>query len=87
MSESPFTAAPVNSQEKPILDSLLVIRDKLLLLKEDKSTHVKSQDVLPIYEEVIQQVHALNEARANKRLELNRGRSQEQPDSVSRIGY
>jgi hypothetical protein len=76
MSDSPFSTAPLDPREKPILESLLVIRDKLLLLKEDKSTHVKSADVLPLYEEVIEQVHKLNDVRADKHLELNRGGSQ-----------
>jgi len=72
MSESPFTTAPLDPREKPILDALLVIRDKLLLLKEDKSTHVKSADVLTLYEAVVEQVHALNDIRAGKHLEQNR---------------
>ena len=76
MSDSPFSIAPLDPREKPILESLLVIRDKLLLLKEDKSTHVKSADVLPLYEEVIEQVHKLNDVRADKHLALNRGGSQ-----------
>jgi hypothetical protein len=55
MADSPLLSAPLTAQEKPILDRLLQIRDKLLLLKQDKSTYVKSADVLPLYEEVINQ--------------------------------
>ena len=55
MADSPLLSAPLTAQEKPILDKLLQIRDKLLLLKQDKSTYVKSTDVLPLYEEVIDQ--------------------------------
>lgn len=73
MSDSPYSTAPLDPREKPILDALLVTRDKLLLLKEDKSTHVKSADILPLYEQVIEQVHKLNDVRAEKHLELNRG--------------
>jgi len=87
MSDSPFTTAPLDIRERPILDSLLVTRDKLLLMKEDKSTHVKSSDVLPLYEQVIEQVHALNEVRAEKRLELNRGWPQDQAYKESGIRY
>ena len=73
MSESPFASAPLDPREKPILQSLLEVRDKLLLLKQDKSTYVKSQDILPIYEDVIAQVHKINEVRtADHRLEENR---------------
>ena len=75
MSDSPFAAPPLDPREKPILESILIIRDKLLLLKQDKSTYVKSQDVLPLYEQVIEQVGKLNEIREDgqKQLELNRG--------------
>lgn len=55
MADSPMLSAPLTAQERPILDKLLQIRDKLLLLKQDKSTYVKSADVLPLYEEVINQ--------------------------------
>jgi hypothetical protein len=73
MSDSPYSTAPLDPREKPILDTLLVTRDKLLLLKEDKSTHVKSADVLPLYEQVIEHVQKLNDVRVEKHLELNRG--------------
>jgi len=72
MADSPITHAPVTAQEKPILDKLLLIRDKLLLLKQDKSTYVKSQDVIPPYEEVIEQVHLLNDVRGPHHLVQNR---------------
>ncbi|OCT52124.1 hypothetical protein CLCR_08497 [Cladophialophora carrionii] len=72
MSDSPITTAPVGPQEKPILEKLLLIRDKLLLLKQDKSTYVKSSDVLPLYEEVIEQVSILNEVRGPEHLLQNR---------------
>lgn len=75
MSDSPFAAAPLDPREKPVLESILIIRDKLLLLKQDKSTYVKSQDVIPLYEQVIEQVGKLNGIREDvqKQLELNRG--------------
>jgi hypothetical protein len=72
MSDSPVTHAPVPAQEKPILDKLLLIRDKLLLLKQDKSTYVKSQDVIPLYDQVIEQVHTLNDVRGPDHLVQNR---------------
>ena len=72
MSDSPVTHAPVTSQERPILDKLLLVRDKLLLYKSDKSTYVKSQDILPLYENVIEQVHLLNDARGPDHLVQNR---------------
>ena len=73
MSDSPFIQAPTDPREKPILEHLVETRDKLLLLKQDRSTYVKSQDVMPLYDEVIKQVQALNEIRTEKQLEQNRG--------------
>ena len=75
MSDSPFTHHPLDPREHPILDSLTHIRDKLLLLKQDRSTYVKSQDVMPLYEEVIEQVYKLNNIRVEVGLEQNRGTS------------
>ena len=72
MCDSPVAVAPVSAQEKPILDQLLLIRDKLLLLKEDKSTYVKSADVLPLYDQTIDQIHALNDVRGPDHLVVNR---------------
>ncbi|KIW18764.1 hypothetical protein PV08_03053 [Exophiala spinifera] len=72
MSDSPITNAPVGPQEKPILDKLILIRDKLLLLKQDKSTYVKSSDVIPLYDQVIEQVSILNDVRGPEHLVQNR---------------
>lgn len=68
MADSPFYSAPVTASEKPILEKLVMVRDKLSLLKQDKSTYVKSQDVLPLYEEVIEQVQNLNDVRGSDHL-------------------
>ncbi|KIW46484.1 uncharacterized protein PV06_02154 [Exophiala oligosperma] len=72
MSDSPITNAPVGPQEKPILDKLILVRDKLLLLKQDKSTYVKSSDVIPLYDQVIEQVSILNDVRGPEHLVQNR---------------
>lgn len=72
MADSPMYSAPVSAPEKPICEKLVTTRDKLLLLKQDKSTYVKSADVLPLYEEVIEQVHRLNDARGSDKLVQNR---------------
>lgn len=73
MTDSPAIRAPLDPKEQPILDSVLGIRDKLSLLKQDRSTYVRSQDVITLYNQVIQQVEKLNEIRAHKRDEQNRG--------------
>lgn len=76
MADSPIirpTQAPLDPQEEPVLNSLLGLREQLSRLKEDKSTYIKSQDIFPLNEEVVKQVHLLNDIRKEKREEQNRG--------------
>lgn len=72
--DSPAPPGPVDPQEQPILEELLRIRDSLLLLRQDKSSYIKTRDVLPYYEAVIAQVEKLNAARKgqDRRLVHNR---------------
>lgn len=74
--DSPAVPVPLDPREQPILERLLLTRDALLLLKQDKSSYIKSRDVLPLYEEVIGQVEALNAVRKDqnqdRRLTYNR---------------
>ncbi|KAL8874270.1 MAG: hypothetical protein Q9174_000390 [Haloplaca sp. 1 TL-2023] len=74
MSDSPAVQAPLDPKEQPILDRILSIRDKLSLLKQDRSTYIKSHDVLGLYESLIEQVQLLNVIREehDKPLEQNR---------------
>lgn len=74
MTDSPAAFAPLDPLEQPILDELLRSRDALLLLKQDKSTYIKSHDVLPLYEQVVEQVQKVNDIReGRKQEEHNRG--------------
>jgi hypothetical protein len=73
MTDSPPAPALLDPTEQPILDRLVSIRDELYLLKQDKSTYVKSHDVIALHDQVLDQVHKLNEIRADKRCEQNRG--------------
>lgn len=75
MTDSPAVQAPLDPKEQPILDRILTIRDNLSLLKQDKSTYIKSHDVLELYDQLIEQVHLLNIIREehDKALEQNRG--------------
>ncbi|KAJ5208231.1 hypothetical protein N7449_002610 [Penicillium cf. viridicatum] len=72
--ESPAILVPLDPREQPILENLLRTRDALLLIKRDKSSYVKSRDVLPLYEEVIAEVEKLNSVRKeqDRRLVHNR---------------
>ena len=60
MTDSPALSAPLDKNEQPILDSLLLTRDELQLLKSDKRNYIRSDDVVALYHQVIDQVHALN---------------------------
>ncbi|KGO44906.1 Uncharacterized protein family UPF0662 [Penicillium expansum] len=72
--ESPAILVPLDPREQPILENLLRTRDALLLIKRDKSSYIKSRDVLPLYEEVIAEVEKLNSVRKeqDRRLVHNR---------------
>ena len=75
MTDSPAVQAPLDPKEQPILDRVLHLRDELSILKQDKSTYIKSHDVIALYDQVIEQVHSLNIIREEhgKPLEQNRG--------------
>ncbi|EEH37424.2 hypothetical protein PAAG_07842 [Paracoccidioides lutzii Pb01] len=73
MADSPAVSVPLDPREQPILDQLLVIRDALLLLKQDKSRYIKSQDVLYYHDQVVEQVQKLNSIRSDNQLQHNRG--------------
>ncbi|GJC98698.1 hypothetical protein ColKHC_07524 [Colletotrichum higginsianum] len=69
----PYLPPPRDDREKEILEKLVAIRDRLQLLKQDRTTYIRSQDVLPLYDETIEQVRQLNECRSSDRREENRG--------------
>lgn len=63
--DTPAVPLPRDSREQAILERLVIIRDKLLLLKQDRTTYIRSQDVLPLYDETIDQVKELNAVRSD----------------------
>lgn len=74
--DTPAIPAPRDARERAIMDRLVIIRDQLLLLKQDRTTYIRSQDVIPLYDQTIEQVKELTTIRAetgNK--EENRCRS------------
>ena len=77
MTDSPAVRVPLDPREEPILGRLLDLRDHLSLLKGDRSTYIKAQDVESLYGDVIEQVLLLNKLREEhgKPLESNRGRN------------
>jgi hypothetical protein len=72
--DTPAVPLPEDAREREVLDRLVLVRDQLLLLKRDRTTYIRSQDIIPLHDEAIKQVKALNAIRAetgNK--EENRG--------------
>lgn len=61
--DTPSIPPPKSDAEKEILDRLVAIRDKLLLLKRDRANYIRSQDVMLLYNDTIEQVRRLNEVR------------------------
>ena len=74
--------APRDEGEKQVLEKLMHIRDQLQLRKLDRSTYVRTQDVMVLYNQTIEQLKRLNEIREGKNVEENRGMSA--PTSFSR---
>jgi ABC-type sulfate transport system substrate-binding protein len=73
MADTPTVQLPIDLREQPVLDQLLAIRASLTLLKQDRSTYVKSSDVILLYDKVTEQVQILNELRSDHPREENRG--------------
>lgn len=66
MADTPRLLPPRDAEEQAVLERLLEIRNDLFLLKQDKSTYVKSSDVMALYEKTITQVRLLNDIRPVK---------------------
>jgi hypothetical protein len=74
MADSPAVYLPLDPREQPILERLLSIRDALLLLKQDKSTYIKSQQVISFYDQIVDQIQQLTNIRpGGGSRERNRG--------------
>ncbi|TGJ82092.1 hypothetical protein E0Z10_g6663 [Xylaria hypoxylon] len=70
--ETPKFPPPRDEGEKQVLEKLVSIQDQLLLRKLDRTTYVRSQDVIGLYDETTHQVKHLNEIRSGKAVEENR---------------
>ncbi|KAF1820220.1 uncharacterized protein K489DRAFT_433658 [Dissoconium aciculare CBS 342.82] len=72
MTSTPAYSPPLDPAEQPILENVLAIRDHLSIMKQDRSTYVKSGDVVTWYFKLIEEVEQLNRVRENRRYEQNR---------------
>ncbi|KAI8946583.1 hypothetical protein F4801DRAFT_55005 [Xylaria longipes] len=70
--DTPKIPAPQDEGEKQVLEKLVAVQDQLLLRKLDRTTYVRSQDVMGLYDETVYQVRRLNEIRSGKSVEENR---------------
>ncbi|KAF4582243.1 UPF0662 protein [Ophiocordyceps camponoti-floridani] len=62
--DTPSAPAPRDVREQAILKRLEEVRDLLLLLKQDRTKYIRSQDIIPLYDQTIDQVKELNAVRA-----------------------
>ncbi|KAI1502817.1 hypothetical protein F5X99DRAFT_377577 [Biscogniauxia marginata] len=69
--DTPKIPAPRDEGEKQVLEQLVLIRDQLLLRKLDRTTYVRTQDVMVLYDQTIEQVKKLTEIRKGKSTEEN----------------
>lgn len=53
----------VPKAEQPVLEKLISLRQRLQLLNKDRTKYIKSQDVVAIYDQLIDQVQKLNNIR------------------------
>jgi hypothetical protein len=82
--ETPAVPMPEDSREREILERLSAIRDQLLLLKQDRTKYIRSQDVIILYNQAVEQVKLLNDARKGHEHTENRGMSGSPPSSTTR---
>jgi hypothetical protein len=73
MPNTPVLSMPLDPREQPILDELLLIRADLDLLKQDRSTYIKSSTVIPLYDRVVEQVTKLYAVREGRQHVQNKG--------------
>ncbi|KAI1107103.1 hypothetical protein F4804DRAFT_329625 [Jackrogersella minutella] len=69
--ETPKIPAPRDEGEREVLEKLIAIRDQLQLRKLDRTTYVRTQDVMVLYDQTIEQVRILSEIRRGKSAEEN----------------
>jgi len=63
---------PKDERERQILDKLMAIRDSLLLLKRDRTQYIRTQDVMQLYDKLVEQVKQVNEVRKGEHKGENR---------------
>ncbi|KAF3760645.1 hypothetical protein M406DRAFT_296025 [Cryphonectria parasitica EP155] len=62
--ETPVVPPPQDARETEIMERLVAVRDQLLLLKQDRTKYIRSQDVMGLYDQTIEEVRKVTEIRA-----------------------
>ncbi|KAF4994787.1 hypothetical protein FDECE_12992 [Fusarium decemcellulare] len=62
--DTPAIPLPRDPRERAILDKLTMVRDQLLLLKQDRTNYIRTQDVMPLFDQTMDQVKELTVVRA-----------------------
>ena len=70
--DTPAIPAPKDARERAILEKLEAVRDQLLLLKQDRTKYIRTQDVMVLYDETVEQVRLLNDIRSGQQTSGNR---------------
>jgi hypothetical protein len=75
------SSIPLDPSEQRIYDELMAVKEELTLLGQDRTTYIKSSDVMLLYDKVIDQVAKLNDLReeSSRSTEQNRGMVKPQP--------
>ncbi|KAK4040304.1 hypothetical protein C8A01DRAFT_35727 [Parachaetomium inaequale] len=70
--ETPAVPMPKDERERQILDKLTVIQNSLLLLKRDRTQYIRTQDVMVLHDQLVEQVRLVNEIRKGEHKGENR---------------
>lgn len=62
--DTPAIPMPRDPRERAILEKLQLVRDRLLLLKQDRTNYIRTQDVMPLFDDTMDQVKELTVVRA-----------------------
>jgi hypothetical protein len=71
--DTPSVPAPDDEREREIMERLVVIRDELVLLKQDRTQYIRTIDVMGLYDRTIDEMRKLHELRKGKTSSENRG--------------
>ncbi|KAF5018900.1 hypothetical protein F66182_9095 [Fusarium sp. NRRL 66182] len=64
--DTPAIPLPRDPREQAILEKLQLIRDHLVLLKQDRTNYIRSKDVMPLFDQTMDQVKELTVVRQEK---------------------